>query len=231
MALETTPTCVLGGIVASISVGFVTRTCILPLRDVVVVHRRPTPMLLSLLSRGLTKTSHSKEGSVPVTVTIWVDRGGGGGGGGDMSRGNTGANRLRTKQGKVLRAGERAKTGVLQLSTFSDVHPEDAFLSGLSHDKNNRVRDDFLANYDVNNEVATICYTLCIRRHHPEPGRLGSQGEMIPVLVKISLAYRCHLQTSVDQCQGFFSIYPHTPPHRLPYCVLDCRVRFSTLRS
>ena len=33
-------------------------------------------MLLSLLSRGSTKTSDSKEGSVPVTVTILVDRGG-----------------------------------------------------------------------------------------------------------------------------------------------------------
>ena len=69
MTLETTPTGLLGGIVASVSVGLVTRTCILPLRDAVVVRRRKTPMLLSLLSRGSTETSGSKDGSVPVTVT------------------------------------------------------------------------------------------------------------------------------------------------------------------
>ena len=136
-----------------------------------------------------------------------------------MGRGVKGADRLRIKQGKGLRAGERAKTGVFQFP--QNVHPEDAFLSGLSHDENNRVRDDFLANCDVNNEVATIWYTLCIRRHHPEPGRLGTQGEVIPVLVKVSLAYRCHLRTSVDQRQGFFSLYPHTPPHHLPCRVPD----------
>ena len=94
-----------------------------------------------------------------------------------MGRGIKGADRLRTKQGKGLRAGERAKTGVFQFP--QDVHPEDAFLSGLSHDENHRVGDDFLANNDVNNEVATVWYTVCIRRHHPEPGRLGTQGEMI----------------------------------------------------
>ena len=68
-----------------------------------------------------------------------------------MGRGIKGADRLRIKQGKGLRAGERAKTGVFQFP--QNVHPEDAFLSGLSHDENNRVRDDFLANCDVNNEV------------------------------------------------------------------------------
>ena len=172
MTSEATPTRVLGGIVASIAVGLVIRTCILPLRDVVVVRKRQTPMLLSLLSRGSTKTSDGKEGSVPVTLTIWVDRGG------------------------ILVGVLRVRTGLVPnkgRDSGLEKGPRPEFFNGLSHDENKRVGDDFLANNDVNNEVATIWYTLCIRRHHPEPGRLGTQGEVIPVLVKVSLAYRCHL--------------------------------------
>ena len=124
------------------------------------------PMLLSVLSIGSTIICEDKEGSVPVKVKTCVERRGTwvGSWGCELPWGR--------KEG--VWAGKRAKFNIRELpqGTNSKYTP----LSRIGNNKHNTSRRNFIASFDIYDEIDATEDGLLICRHHLQTRQAWETG-------------------------------------------------------